>query len=193
MQYYNKNIQICKDVINDVFSNIQSNTKMLVFGLGYDSKMWYEGNNKNTYFVENNDEYIRLNEKDIPSTNIIKYDYRTTCQTSVKLTDDEINAFVIPDKLLQLAPFDIIIIDGPCGYDANTPGRLIPCYWATLLSKPPGLAPPLPIGSVPTLSPTLIYVDDSLRRLESFLIKKYYNDKVKVIFKTRDQCTKIYF
>ena len=33
---------------------------MLVFGLGYDSKMWYNGN-KNTYFIESNDEYISLN------------------------------------------------------------------------------------------------------------------------------------
>lgn len=38
---------------------------MLVFGLGYDSKMWYEGTNKNTYFVENNEKYIELNKNDV--------------------------------------------------------------------------------------------------------------------------------
>jgi len=57
--YFNNNIQIHKNVIQDVFANITSTTKMLVFGLGYDSKMWYEGNNKNTYFIENKDEYIK--------------------------------------------------------------------------------------------------------------------------------------
>lgn len=43
MNFYNSNIQLDKKVINDVFSNITPDTKMLVFGLGYDSKMWYEG------------------------------------------------------------------------------------------------------------------------------------------------------
>ena len=51
MEYYNKNIQISKEVIEDIFSNFADETKMLVFGLGYDSKMWYNGN-KNTYFIE---------------------------------------------------------------------------------------------------------------------------------------------
>jgi len=44
MEFYNKNILISKKVIEDVFTNFTSNTKMLVFGLGYDSKMWYNGN-----------------------------------------------------------------------------------------------------------------------------------------------------
>ena len=46
-----------KKVINDIFLNFNDNTKFLVFGLGYDSKMWYHGN-KNTYFVENNKKYV---------------------------------------------------------------------------------------------------------------------------------------
>ena len=87
MEYYNSKIQLHKNVINDIFVNIKPNNKMLVFGLGYDSKMWYEGNNKNTFFIENKDEYIQLNIKNIPSENIIKYDYKTTCSTSTKLTD----------------------------------------------------------------------------------------------------------
>jgi len=92
MQYYRKEIQIHKNVISDVFSNFKPDIKMLVFGLGYDSKMWYEGNNKNTYFVENNDSYIKLNEKDIPSKNIIKYNYvGITCQNSTTLTDEQIS------------------------------------------------------------------------------------------------------
>ena len=79
MNFYNSQIQIDKKVINDVFSNFNNDTKMLVFGLGYDSKMWYEGNNKNTYFVENKKEYIDLNLNDIPLNNIIEYKYNITC------------------------------------------------------------------------------------------------------------------
>ena len=85
MQHYNNKIQIDKKVIDDIFRNIQPNTKMLVFGLGYDSKMWYEGNNKNTFFIENNEHYIHLNKNDIPSTHIVKYNYKTTCKTTTQL------------------------------------------------------------------------------------------------------------
>ena len=176
MDYYNKNIQIDKKVINDIFLNISSDTKMLVFGLGYDSKMWFEGNNQNTFFVENKDEYIKLNENDISSNNIIKYNYNITCKNSFLLNDEDINKFTIPDRILELAPFDIILIDGPEGYHDSKPGRLLPCYWSTLLSKPG----------------TLIYIDDSNRKLESYCIKKYFNDKVKETFKERNGCTKIY-
>lgn len=175
IQYYNNNIQIHKNVIQDVFANITPTTKMLVFGLGYDSKMWYEGNNKNTYFVENKDEYINLNKNDIPLNNIIKYDYQTTCESCFKLTREQLNKFTIPEKISNLAPFDIIIVDGPEGYSADKPGRLIPCYWATLLSK----------------SGTLIYVDDSRRRLEDICIKTFFNKNIVKIFPERSQCTKI--
>jgi hypothetical protein len=177
MEFYNKKIQIHEEVIKDIFQNIKPHTKMLVFGLGHDSKMWYEGNNKNTIFVENKDEYITLNNEHISSNNIIKYNYNITCEKSDKLTNAEIKKFEIPKNLLNHAPFDIILIDGPEGYNMKKPGRLIPCYWATLLSK---------VG-------TLIYIDDSSRYLENFCIKKYYSNKIVYTFKERNECTKIKF
>ena len=177
MEHYNKNIQLDIKVIKDIFANITPTTKMLVFGLGYDSKMWYLGNNKNTFFVENKQEYINLNKNDIAASNIIKYDYKTTCETSTKLSDEEIQQFEIPKELRDLAPFDIILIDGPEGYNIYTPGRLLPCYWATQLA---------------TLG-TLIYVDDSVRPLEDYCIKKYFSKTLNELFTERNQCTKVYF
>jgi hypothetical protein len=176
MEYYNSNIQIDKDVINDVFKHFKQNTKMLVFGLGYDSKMWYEGNNKNTFFVENKDQYIQLNIKDIPSDNIIKYDYKISCSSSFNLTDDEIKTFEVPKNILDKGPFDIIIIDGPEGWSGETPGRLLPCYWSTLVSK----------------KGTVVYVDDANRSLENYCIEKYYKNYQKQEFNKRDKCVKIY-
>ena len=176
MEYYNSNIQININVIKDVFTHFKKDSKMLVFGLGYDSKMWYEGNNKNTFFVENNDKYIKLNIKDIPLDNIIKYDYKTTCLLSNKLTDNQIKKFIIPEKIIKEGSFDIIIIDGPEGYSPEKPGRLIPCYWSTLLSKPG----------------TVIYIDDANRPLEKFCIQKYFKDNSQKEFKERDKCIKIY-
>ena len=111
-------------------------TKLLVFGLGTDSKMWYH-KNKNTYFVEDNEVLIKLNTKDIPETNIIHYNYKTTSvATSQTLSDEEIMQTTIPCALLELAPFDIIIIAGPEGGSPTKPGRLLPCYWTKWLAKP---------------------------------------------------------
>lgn len=177
MEYYNKSIQISKHVIKDVFSNFTSNTKLLVFGLGYDSKMWYNGN-KNTYFIESNNKYINLNKNDIPESNIFKYDYKNiNVKESFKMSIDDIKKYVIPEKIKNLAPFDIIIIDGPEGYQADSPGRLIPYYWSTILSK----------------KGTIIYGDDSLRKLENYCINKFLKDKEKILFKDRLGCTKIIY
>ena len=99
MEYYNSNIQLDKDVITDIFREMQGNKKILVFGLGYDSQMWYNGNQRNTFFVENNDKYIQMNITEIPANHIIKYNYTTTCETCMTLTDSEIEQFVIPQQL----------------------------------------------------------------------------------------------
>jgi hypothetical protein len=173
--YYTSRIQLHPNVIRDIFASITPTTKMLVFGLGYDSRMWYEGTGGNTFFVENKDEYIRLNEKDIPASHIVKYDYTTRCQTSMTMNEEEIQSFSIPAKILELAPFDIILIDGPEGWQASSPGRLLPCYWSLRLSRPG----------------TLVYIDDSSRRLETYCIQKFYGSYAQTVFPERSGCTKI--
>jgi hypothetical protein len=176
MEFYNNNIQISKKVIEDIFKNTNNETKMLVFGLGYDSKMWYN-NNKNTYFIEDKQEYIDLNNNDIPSSNIIKYTYNNiSVAKSFIISDEEIEKYIIPKEIKELGKFDIILIDGPEGYDIKRTGRLIPYYWSSLLSKK---------GS-------LIYCDDSSRPLENMCINKYFKDNNKTIFNERLGCTKIF-
>ena len=168
-QYLHSNIQLAKPVIKDILNNCE-NKKMLVFGLGYDSALWYKATNKNTYFIENNQKYIDLN-KNINNNNVIFYQYNfITVELSLNLTDDKINMFKIPQKLLELAPFDIILVDGPNGYDKNCPGRLLPLYWSKKYLSKEG---------------TIIYVDDATRVLEKNCINKYFIDNVKVYFRDR--------
>jgi hypothetical protein len=175
---------INKNVILDIFNNIGNNKNMLVFGLGVESKMWYEKNGNNTYFVEDKDENIDLVKNDIPQDNIIKYEYKTCCKTCGLLKSKQIKEFKIPEQLLRLAPFDVILIDGPDNYHsggyikkyAKKPGRLIPCYWSSLLNKPG----------------TLIYLNDSEHVLENYYIKRFFNDNVKEEFIGVQNCTKIY-
>lgn len=176
MEFYNSKIQLDKEVIDDIFKVLPNpDIRMLVFGLGYDSKMWYHGN-KNTVFVENKQEYIDLNKNEIPAENIIKYEYKNiNVNNSFDKTDETIREYVIPKSLLEKGPFDIILIDGPEGYSKTTPGRLIPCYWSTLLSKSGGF----------------VYIDDATRPLETYCIQKYYEQNKKRIFKNRLGCVKI--
>ena len=168
MEYYNKNIQLHKKVIEKVFECTKPGMKTLVFGLGYDSKMWYKLN-PNTYFVEDNQKYIDLN-KDIPKEKIIKYKYLTKVKNSKMLKDEVIKMFVLPETLKKEGPFDIIIIDGPNGFHKEKPGRLIPYYWASSLLSKPG---------------TCIFLDDVKRQLEDYLVKKYFSNKEKQYFDFR--------
>lgn len=177
MEYYNTNIQLHKEVINDIFNNFTQTTKFLVFGLGYDSKMWYNGN-PNTFFVEDKDEFIDINKNDIPMQNIIKYNYNISIKDSYSMTLSDLEKFIPPHNLIEKGPFDIILIDGPEGYTLQKPGRIIPMYWtSTFLSKPS----------------TKIYVDDSNRPLEKYGINFFFRDKQKHFFKNRNGCTKIIY
>jgi hypothetical protein len=173
--FYSNKIQLAKKVIYDIKNNNTTNDNVLIFGLGYDSKMWFHQNNK-TYFIENNDKYIKLNKDVIPEENIIKYDYKNlTVKNSYNMNLDDMNLYKIPTKILQLAPFKIILIDGPPGYNNEQPGRLIPIYWARYLSN----------------ENTIIYVDDSSRKLETYAINKFFKNNPKIIFNSRLKCTKI--
>lgn len=176
MEYYNTNIQLDKDVINDMFAEFKSDTKLLVFGLGYDSNMWYHGNNMNTYFIENKQNFIDINSS-IPAKNIIKYDYKNIrVSNSFNLTESDLDVYSLPDSLTNLGKFDIILIDGPEGYTNNKPGRLLPCYWTYKYLSKKG---------------TIIYIDDSKRTLENYCINKFFKDNIVKEFNERNGCTKI--
>ena len=134
MEYYNKNIQLDKNVIIDIISEYKSDYKMLIFGLGYDSKLWYNLTNNNTYFIEDNQKWIDFN-KDIDNKNKIKYKYLNLNFKEIahnKKIENYINNILknleVNDDLINLGKFDIILIDGPAGYSKEYPGRIIPCY-----------------------------------------------------------------
>lgn len=169
--YINKNIQLSNIVIKDILINtVDNNKKMLVFGLGYDSELWYKITNKNTYFIENKKEYIDLN-KNIDSNNIVYHKYdNIKVKTSLNLTEKQINNFEIPKKILDLAPFDIILIDGPNGFNDDCPGRLLPIYWSKKYLSKEG---------------TIIYIDDVNRHLEKKCTNKYFIRNTKVYFSDR--------
>ena len=175
-----KRIQLDIKVINDIVHEVRNkpNLKMLVFGLGYDSKLWFKELGKNVYFVEHDKKYVNLNNT-IPQKNIIEYGYRNiNVYDSLKRVQNTsyIESYKMPTELAKVGPFDIILIDGPLGYSSNTPGRLLPMYWAKhRLSK----------------ADTLIYVDDIKRPLESKCYDAYFSQLSTEIFQERGGCAKI--
>jgi hypothetical protein len=182
MEYYNKNIQLDKNVIIDIISEYKSDYKMLIFGLGYDSKLWYNLTNNNTYFIEDNQKWIDFN-KDIDNKNKIKYKYLNLNFKEIahnKKIENYINNILknleVNDDLINLGKFDIILIDGPAGYSKEYPGRIIPCY----LSK-----------KYFSKKNTLIYIDDSKRIIEKFCINNFFKNNVIKTFKDRNECVKI--
>jgi hypothetical protein len=162
VKYYTPKILLGRDVVLDILNEIVSkNKKILVFGLGYDSKIWYHANEKkNIWFVESNESYIKLNDF-IDPTYIIRYKYENiTLKKSFSLSTVDIEKYKLPENILQNAPYDLILVDGPTGFNDNTPGRLLPIYWSSkYLSK----------------ENTIIYVDDAERNLEKYCINKFLN------------------
>lgn len=171
IKYYNNNVQLDRAIIKDIFSYFKYNPKFLMFGCGYDTKMWAAGN-KNTYFVEDNPEYVNLARQSVSEENLIQVNYETKVYSADKMTDEEIKNHPIPDKIIAEAPFDIVLVDGPMGYGEGA-GRLMPCYWAKMFTKE---------GSI-------VYVDDSERPLESYAINKFFKDKYIIVNKDKN-CNK---
>ena len=164
---------IIRSLINDITNKIRP--KMLVFGLAYDSELWSALTYHNTYFVEDNLEYIEVARVD-PSR-IFQYDYGDiTVSQSFTITDAELAIWPLPSGLVEKGPFDIILIQGPTSYNKACPGRLLPVFWSSkVLSKP---------GSV-------IYVDDSRRPLEAYCIDHFFGSCAKQALPAEGGCMRI--
>jgi hypothetical protein len=147
---------------------------MLVFGLGYDSLLW-NSLTDNLFFVEDNEEYT--SNSAIDSSKIIFHKYRDiSVDSSFELSTAQIGKYEVPDEILKNSPYDVIYIDGPSGCCNICPGRLLPIYWSKYyLSK----------------SGTVIFIDDSNRKLESYCISKFFSTEKKEHFPIRDGFCKI--
>lgn len=161
-KFFNKNIQLSEKFIKSLlFEIINKNKKVLIFGMGYDSLLWYKANNcKNIFFIEDNDNYIKLNHK-IKKKCVVKYNYRNVSVRESLQNKINPSIYNLPKRIEKNKPFDLILIDGPQGYSEKSYGREIPYYWSRhkLMHKK-----------------TKIYLDDINRPLEFHLLKKYFLD-----------------
>lgn len=174
-KFYGTNILTDPLIVRDIAATCHGK-KMLVFGLGYDAGLWDALTEGNTYFMEDNKDYISMADE-IDARRIIHYDYKgITVGRSFTMTREEIEAVPVPDALLAEGPFDVIFVNGPLSYNSLCPGRLLPLFWSRHLLSTSG---------------TVVYVDDSDRPLESLCIERFFGNCVKKRLNVRGGCMRI--
>lgn len=171
----NKYVQMDNKVLSKIFQHIylmEKKINLLVFGLGFDSILYQTANEHGfTCFIEDDEFFFNLNQN---IKNKILFKYKTTVKDSMNYTIHDLHDYEMPDIIKQIK-WDLIIIDGPRGYEDNHPGRCLPIFWSSLCKD------------------ATIFIDDSSRDVENKFIKMFFidTDKIDVIIQ-RGHTTIIY-
>jgi len=170
-----KYVQMDDAVLKRIFEHIylmEKKANILVFGLGFDSILYQTANEKGqTYFIEDDQFFININNN---IKNKVLFEYKTSIKDSMNYTEEDLKKYTEPPLIRQIE-WDLIIIDGPCGYQEHHPGRSLPIYWSSLCKK------------------ATIYIDDSAREVENKFIKMFFSNTAKIdTIEKRGQTTIIY-
>ena len=147
----------------------KTGSKILVFGLGYDSFLWkrLNGNGK-TIFLEDIDDWISQFRGS--GLDIRKIKYNTKVEDGAQYGFyDKILELNLDDDILN-TKWDIILVDGPLGHQPPRPwagpGRMSSLFMAHKLSCPG----------------TTVIVDDYSRPIEKKYSTAYFgNSKIKIV------------
>lgn len=113
---------------------------LLVFGVGNDSALWTRVNAQGTtLFLENDAEWARRVAASLPAAQIAAVSYRTTRGQWRALLDDPGSLAMSLPRTVRERPWDVVLVDGPAGYDDTTPGRMQSIYEASRLVAPGGI------------------------------------------------------
>jgi glucuronoxylan 4-O-methyltransferase len=99
--------------------------------------------------LEGEGKWIDLTKKAVPSIEAKHIRFPTRVSDSLPAREAYVESFPPPPEMYS-AEWDIILIDAPAGFDSDSPGRSLPIYWASKVSKPT----------------THIFVDDASRSVE---------------------------
>ena len=132
-------IQMHANEIFFVARAIRPPANFLIFGLWNDSPFWFRLNQRGrTVFVEDQEEWFDKIRAENPFLEAYLIKYGTTLSEASQLIE-------CPDRLAMDLPsqirrteWDVILIDGPAGYEDNTPGRMKSIYESSRLIKQGG-------------------------------------------------------
>lgn len=93
---------------------------LLSIGGGHDSELWFECAQKNVAYVESNPRYLPI----LPA-NPVHYEFKSRVGQWLRVPQ--------PPPIIN-KKWDYVIVDGPPGFNRDTPGRQIPVAWAARLA-----------------------------------------------------------
>lgn len=162
------------DFIDDVgqeivkFKKIRKNKfKMLVFGLGYDSMLWYKLAQRKIFFMVGDGDSVQY--QGIHEDNIVHFSNQdVNVSNSFTMSHMDIVEHEIPPQIKNEL-FDIIIINSPNSCEDYQPSPLLPIFWSSQYLSSKG---------------AVIYICGSDRLLESFCINKYFSESKFIQFQS---------
>jgi hypothetical protein len=134
------------------------NSSLLVFGCGHDSVFWEKVNRKGrTVFLEDNPLWAERTQKQLRRAQVHCVQYSTRrSEWRDMLVDEKMLAMDLPSEVAE-SRWDVILVDGPTGFDDETPGRMKSIYAASRLAS---------LG-------TRVFVHDCERPVENAFTNRY--------------------
>ena len=161
--YYDRRTQIAPPHIATVLNSIQSfaEPKVLVWGTGYDSRMWCLANPAGaTVFLEDVPKWVQETRKTAPCR-IELISYRTSLRQAYSLLgQDDALRIDLPADIVE-TDWDVIIVDGPMGWQPQHPGRMQSIFMSSRLAY----------------DRSHVFVDDYCRPVEYWYSKAYLTPK----------------
>ncbi|CAO2043996.1 unnamed protein product [Urochloa humidicola] len=164
---------------------------LLVFGLGAESPLWLALNHGGrTVFLEENEFYVKYLEPKHPGLEAYDVSYTTKvrdfkdllaaarasrgkeCRPVQNLLFSECRLAIndLPNDLYDVA-WDMVLIDGPSGWNPNSPGRMPSIFTTAVLARS---------GATAAKGPTDVLVHDFQFEVEQVLSKEFLCDENRV-------------
>lgn len=164
---------------------------LLVFGLGAESPLWLALNHGGrTVFLEENEFYVKYLEPRHPGMEAYDVSYTTKvrdfrdllaaaraarakeCRPVQNLLFSECRLAIndLPNDLYDVA-WDVVLIDGPSGWNPNSPGRMPSIFTTAVLARS---------GATAAKGPTDVLVHDFQFEVEQVLSREFLCDENRV-------------
>jgi uncharacterized protein (TIGR01627 family) len=164
---------------------------LLVFGLGAESPLWLALNHGGrTVYLDENEFYVKYLEPRHPGLEAYDVSYTTKvrdfkdlleaaratraaeCRPVQNLLFSECRLAIndLPNELYDV-PWDVVLIDGPSGWNPNSPGRMPSIFTTAVLARS---------GATAAKGPTDVLVHDYNFELEQVLSKEFLCDENRV-------------
>lgn len=115
------------------------NCSLLVFGCGKDSPFWEKINGGGTTaFIEDNPDWANKARAGLTTATVHSVQYGTKLREWRKLLDAPSKLHLDLPQEIAARKWDLVLVDGPAGYEDSTPGRMKSIYAASQLVAPGG-------------------------------------------------------